>query len=216
MSGMTARPGISAVFPAYNDAGTIPSMVLGVQMVQGRSLSADGTRAFFETTEALAPEDTNGALDVYEWRSPGTGACTIGGPGYSVLNEGCVYLISTGKSPFPSLFADASRSGDNVFFFTRQGLVGQDKDELQDVYDARVGGGLPSQNPPPPNPCPSVDACHGPDQTPPSEPATGSATFVGPANPVPKHKKAKAKKKVKHKKKGKRQMRAGAKGGQGR
>jgi hypothetical protein len=193
-----------------------------VQMVQGRNLSADGTRAFFETAEALASEDTNGALDVYEWRSPGTGACTEGGPGYSVLNEGCIYLISTGKSPFPSLFADASRSGDDVLFFTRQGLVGQDKDELQDVYDARVGGGLPSQNPPPPNPCLSVGACHGPSQTPPSEPAAGSATFVGPANPVPKHKKAKAKKKVKHrkhgkqKKKGKRQMRAGAEEGQGR
>lgn len=36
----TKRPGISAVFPAYNDAGTIPSMVLGAVMAM-RQLTDD-------------------------------------------------------------------------------------------------------------------------------------------------------------------------------
>jgi hypothetical protein len=201
--------------------GPLSPALGGVQMVQSRNLSSDGNRAFFETAEALVPGDTNGeaacpglgsqltpaCLDTYEWEAPGTGTCKEGGPGYSVLNEGCIYLISTGKSEFPSYFADASQSGDDVFFFTRQQLVGQDKDELQDVYDARVGGGLASQNPVTPIPCESAEACHGPGQEPPAEPSPGSATFVGPGNPVGKHKKPKA---AKHKAKGHKHQRRSA------
>jgi hypothetical protein len=186
-----------------------PSAVAGVS---SRILSADGEHAFFETTEALSPTDINGqggcppsgprsfpsCLDVYEWEAPGIGSCKEDGPSYSPLNEGCLFLISPGKERVPSLFADASASGEDVFFFTRQRLVGQDEDELQDVYDARVGGGLPSQNPPPPNPCPSAEACHGPAQEAPAESSPGSANFSGPENPKPKHGKS-----TPHKKQGK-------------
>jgi hypothetical protein len=157
--GSTAYPGVGP----GDDIGAFSS----------RILSAGGDRAFFETAEALSPLDTNGGppigcpptgsetqkfpacLDVYEWaapETPGTG-CTKGGPSYSPLNAGCIYLISTGKDKFPSLFADASATGNDVFFFTRQQLVGQDKDGLQDVYDARVGGGLASQSPATVIPC---------------------------------------------------------------
>jgi hypothetical protein len=201
--------------------------------VASRNLSADGNRAFFETVEALVPADTNGAggcpttgtelqlfracLDVYEWEAPGTAgsSCKEGGPAYSILNGGCIYLISSGKSPFPSLFADASESGEDVFFYTRQSLVGQDEDELQDVYDARVGGGLAAQNPIPVVPCEGAEACHGPAQAPPSEASPGTATFVGPANPASKHKKPKAKKQ-KHKKKHPKKKRANVERGAGR
>jgi hypothetical protein len=180
--------------------------------VASRNLSSNGGRAFFETTEALVSEDTNGqggcppigtlgtpsCIDVYEWEAPGIGGCDEGDPAYSALNGGCLYLISTGKSEFPSFFADASLSGDDAFFFTRERLVGQDEDELQDVYDARVGGGLASQNPPPPNPCEGADACHEPAPPPPAETTPATPNFVGPGDPTPKHKKQKAKK---HKKK---------------
>jgi hypothetical protein len=194
--------------------------------VQSRNFSADGNHFFFESSEALSPEDTNGqvecpfsgtssqafpkCLDVYEWEAPGTGSCSEGGPSFSSFNGGCVYLISTGKSEFPSLFADASESGEDVFFFTRQGLVGQDKDELQDVYDARVGGGLASQNPITPVPCESTEACHGPAQSPPVESTPVTPNFEGPGNKVEKHKKQNHKKK-KHKGK-KKHHKAKAKG----
>jgi hypothetical protein len=187
-----------------------------------RNLSADGNRAFFETTEALVSSDTNGVggcpivgaglqefpacRDVYEWEAPGSGSCTKSSPAFSPLNGGCLYLISTGKDDYPSFFADASANGDDVFFFTRQGLVGQDKDELLDVYDARVGGGIAAQNPGPALPCESTDACHGSIPAPPAEGQPSTQTFVGPGNEVPKpthkkakkHKKHKAKKKQKH------------------
>ena len=173
----------------------------------------------------VVPNVTPACLDVYEWEAPNTGTCTTTAPGYSPLNEGCIYLISTGKSTFPSFFADASESGDDVFFFTRQGLVGQDQDELQDVYDARVGGGLASQNPPAPNPCLSTEACHEGPPAPPAQPSAGSETFVGPGNQAQKHKKPKAAKKAKHhqkkhkqkkKGKGKKQKRANSNGRTGR
>ena len=201
-----------------------------VQAIASRNLSADGSRFFFETPEALSPADTNGnagcpflsehfsCTDVYEWESPETSQCQESSPSYSPINEGCIYLISTGKSPFPSYFGDASEDGSNVFFFTRQALVGQDKDELQDVYDARVNGGLPAQNEVKPPPCESPEACRGPAEAPPAESQPATPNFVGPGNPLPKHKKQKAKKKKKKHAKGKqnKQRRANAEQGRGR
>jgi sugar lactone lactonase YvrE len=190
-----------------------------VLAVSSRVLSSSGDRAFFETPEALVPEDTNGQLDcplsgtgvqsypacndVYEWEAPGAGSCREDSPAYGPINQGCIYLISTGKSEFPSLFADASADGKDVFFFTRQQLVGQDKDELQDVYDARVEGGLASQNPQPEILCEGTEACHGPAQAPPVESGPATPGFFGPGDPKPKHKKRKARR-GKHKGKGKR------------
>jgi len=207
-------------FPGMGPLGTIPTT--------SRNLSADGDKVFFQTAEALLPQDTNGeggcpffrtalriCSDTYEWQAPGSGACKEDSPNYTPFSEGCIYLISTGKSKFPSLLADASESGNDVFFFTRQSLVGQDEDELQDVYDARVGGGLASQNPPPANPCESPEACHGPLPPVPTEATPGSSSFAGPGDPAPKHKKQKAKKhkSKKHKKqKSKSKKRANSKG----
>ena len=78
--------------------------------------------------------------------------------------------------------------------------MGQDKDGLQDVYDARVGGGLAAQNPVAVVPCESTDSCHGPAPPAPASSSPASATFVGPGNPVGKHKKSKPGKAKKHKK----------------
>jgi hypothetical protein len=119
-------------------------------------------------------------MDVYEWEREGTGSCPIGS------GSGCVYLISSGKSPDPSYFAEASANGNDVFFFTRQPLVGQDKDELVDVYDARVDGGIASQNPPPPSaPCLSEESCHAAYSQTSTLGTPASQVFSGPGNPVP-------------------------------
>lgn len=88
----------------------------------------DNGRVFFDTTEQLVREDVNGSSDAY------------------VYDEGRPQLISGGRPGFISQFADSDASGDNVFFTTDQPLVGQDTDRLIDLYDARVGGGIPSQN----------------------------------------------------------------------
>jgi hypothetical protein len=137
-----------------------------------RNLSADGKRVFFDTPDALLPTDINGVTDVYEWEANGSGSCHTPG--------GCIYLISSGTSGDLSYFADASANGDHVFFFTDQQLVPSDRDQLYDVYDASVEGGLPSQHTLAPPTCSST-ACQA-NPAPPPEQTPASAAFSGPGN----------------------------------
>jgi sugar lactone lactonase YvrE len=189
----SARPTIASI-ESTSLASNPPAPVLS------RNLSTDGDRFLFETSEALLAADTNGdeacpvvfqdvraCQDVYQWEAEGTGSCES-----ETQNGGCLSLISTGRSPDASYFADASASGDDVFFFTRSALVGSDTDSLRDVYDARVEGGLASQNQPPPKPpCEGEATCKPPLSTPPTPGSAGTATFIGPPDPKPKHKKPK-------------------------
>jgi hypothetical protein len=126
-----------------------------------RNLSTDGTRAFFETPRPLVSADTNSAIDVYEWEDR------------DLDGQGELRLISPGRGTTDSLFLDASVSGDDVFFTTLEQLVGIDTDNLIDLYDARVGGGIPAQNPPPVAPC-QGDECQGSLSGAPSLPGVGS------------------------------------------
>jgi sugar lactone lactonase YvrE len=159
-------------------------------------MSPDGKRVLFTTPDALVPEDTNGEAgcplqknkyacsDVYEW------------------NDGRVSLISSGKSSTPSYLmgADWSNGADNVFFYTRDRLVGWDVDNGTDIYDARVGGGFP-EPPPTGAPC-EGEACRGAGTSPSNTPGAGSGVFQGPGNPPAKHnhpKKKHPKKKHHHK-----------------
>jgi hypothetical protein len=112
-----------------------------------RDLSADGGRAFFETPDPLVAQDTDGAVDVYEWEADGVGTCARAG--------GCVQLISGGRGPGPSYFLDADESGSEAFFLTAASLYPPDPGSY-DVYVAREGGGFPA----PGSPVPCVaDAC---------------------------------------------------------
>jgi hypothetical protein len=157
----------------------------GLPEILLRNLSSDGGRVFFESSAALVPWDTNGVQDVYEWEQQGVGSCQGSSATFSAASGGCLYLISSGTSPQASYFADASASGDDVFFFTDQPLVGQDQDGLVDVYDARVGGGLAAENPPAP-----AAACEGEGCLPAAggAPVFGvpvSASFAGAGNQTP-------------------------------
>jgi hypothetical protein len=147
----------------------------------GNVLSADGSRVFFETADALVPQDNNGKLDVYEWEG------------------GQVHLISTGSSGEESNLLDADPSGADVFFTTRQQLVKADQDEKVDVYDARVGGGFAEAAPVGP-PC-EAEACRPPSAAAPPAAQLGSRSFVGPKNKKPARKKHGKKKHAKHRKK---------------
>jgi hypothetical protein len=144
-----------------------------------RNLSEDGGRVFFETAERLLPADSNSVMDVYEWERAGAGTCPAGAAG---TGGGCLSLISSGTSSEPSYFAEASADGSDLFLFTRQPLVGQDEDELVDLYDAREGGGIAAQSPPaPPAPC-VAEACHPAQTPPPVQGPAASETFSGPGN----------------------------------
>ncbi len=106
----------------------------------------DSGRLYFDTQDSLTPADTNaGAEDVYQFEPNGVGTC--------VSEGGCVSLISAGREAGDSNFIAMDPSGNNVFFTTRDRLVPTDKDELIDLYDARVGGGIASEAVSPPRPC---------------------------------------------------------------
>jgi hypothetical protein len=120
----------------------------------------DNGRVFFDTTEQLVREDVNGTSDAY------------------MYDDGRPQLISGGRPGFISQFAESDASGENVFFTTDQPLVSQDTDRLIDLYDARVGGGIASQNPTSGAPAGCEGACGG-GAPPPAAIAPSSMELAG-------------------------------------
>jgi hypothetical protein len=180
---------------------TLESMHVGIAdsapaSTQTRNLSADGDRVFFESPERLVVADTNGVggcppvrqgilsgdvpacQDVYEWEAKGSGSCES-----EAENGGCLYLLSSGTSPEPSYFGDASRSGDDTYVFTSEPLVAQDQDALIDIYDARVGGGIAAQNALPAPIC-EAEGCKPAVGATPGFPTPGTPGFLGQGNPL--------------------------------
>jgi hypothetical protein len=170
--------------PYINQSSGTTVAPLSANVSLSRNLSSNGDQIFFDTKEALIPADTNDQMNVYEWEAPGSGSCVESAPTFSLQDRGCLYLISTGHSPYPSLFGDASVSGEDVFFFTRQSLVAQDQDDNVDVYDAREDGGLSSQNEVPVSPC-GGEGCRGSSAPTPVFGTPSSVTFSGAGNLAP-------------------------------
>lgn len=140
-----------------------------VQHGRPRTITDDGSRIFFQTTDALVPEDVNDVADVYEYRR----------------DSGAVTLLSAGTGSRASEILDNTPDGRDVFFMTRDSLVKRDIDQgASDVYDARVHGGQP--DPPDALPC-SGDACQAGPSNPPSAP---SAPTEGQTNSSTKDKRA--------------------------
>jgi NHL repeat len=138
-----------------------------------------GGRLFFESQDALLPQDTNGSIqDIYQWEPEGVGTCEEA--------DGCLSLISSGRSANDSMFLDSTPSGDDAFFITREKLLPRDKDEQLDLYDARVGGGITDA----PKEICNGEACKGPIASPPVQRGT-LPPFVGAGNPPPRQQRCK-------------------------
>jgi hypothetical protein len=176
---------------AANVPGWSVDSVLGHQP---RYLSNEG-RLFFDSIDALVPQDSNGTQDVYEYEPPGIGSCSESSETFSARSGGCVSLISSGSSTQESAFLDASAKGPNgqegedVFFLTSARLSPLDVDASVDVYDAHVCssaspcityGGVQSP------PCTTEASCKAsPSPQPSIFGAPSSATFQGPGNLAP-------------------------------
>jgi hypothetical protein len=115
-------------------------------------------------------------------------------PNIYEYRDGHVYLLSDGRDTSvvtgsPSVFlAGWDPSGQDVFFTTSDALIPSDGNTQEDLYDARVEGGIPSPRPP----ADCGEGCQGPlSEAPALPPAGGSATqspesLVAPPAPAPK------------------------------
>jgi hypothetical protein len=125
----------------------------------------DNGEAFFDTPDPLVPADLNSSKDVYSF--DGTHQT----------------LISSGTGDADALFGDASTDGKNVFFTTADSLVRADRDASVDVYDARVGGGIPGQNAEAEGPGCTGSGCRVTVTTPPNPTPAASEGVTGQVAP---------------------------------
>ena len=158
------------------------------QLYQPRFLSDSG-RLFFDSNDALVPQDVNGTQDVYEYEPVGVGGCSAASATFGERSGGCVGLISSGSSSEESAFLDASETGGDVFFLTSARLASQDYDNALDVYDAHECSVAVACYPPAPvSPpaCTTGDACKAaPTPQPSIFGSPSSATFSGAGNVGP-------------------------------
>jgi hypothetical protein len=138
-------------------------------------LSADGDTVAFTTREALLPGDVNNVLDVYEWHN---GALRLVTDGVTEFNGG---------NAAPALVGVSGSARDIFFTVSQPGLTGFERDNLVNLYDARVGGGF--NRPTPPDHC-VEDSCQGPLLPPPVMRSPASTTFEGGQNASERRKKA--------------------------
>jgi hypothetical protein len=127
-----------------------------------RFYSSDGRFMFFNTKEALLPQDTNGLTDAYEYDT----------------QSNRLSLVSSGVGEYGTWFVAASDDGRNAFLVTRQQLSPLDVDKLVDIYDARIDGGFPL--PPVAKPPCVGDECQGVPLAPPA--FNVASTFNGAGN----------------------------------
>jgi hypothetical protein len=188
LDGLQVWPGnrrLAASVPAWT-----AYTATGQALYQSRYLSNSG-RMFFNSGDALVPQDSNDTGDVYEYEPPGIPkgtpyTCSTASSTYSERTGGCVDLISAGESNEESGFLDASENGEDVFFLTASQLTSEDGDTSMDVYDAHECNSscvVPTAS--------QSQSCTGEDCRPPAAApptifqAPSSSTFLGPGNPAP-------------------------------
>ena len=106
--------------------------------------SADGSKAFFVTTQSFSPQDTDTSQDIYRRSSAGT----------ELVSVGQIH----GNEPFAAALQAVSSNGSKAFFRTEERLTEGDVDSDFDIYRWSEGGatvlvsaknGLALEPPPP-------------------------------------------------------------------
>jgi hypothetical protein len=128
-------------------------------LLAGRSLSDDGSRLFFQSSDALLPAAQSTLANVFEY------------------TDGTLHLLSPGEGA-PAILLGASASGDDVFLAAFEALAPDGPGSAFAIYDARVGAVVPPAADPPG--CQN-EGCRGPGSTPAPEQGAGSADFEAPA-----------------------------------
>jgi len=109
-----------------------PACGNGEALATLRGVSTDGSKAFFDSSEPLAPGDSDQALDIYARDLPN-------GP-TSLVSPGDPACAPCGNGGDAAIFAASSSDGETVFFASREKLVPSDDDGANDIY--RHAGGV--------------------------------------------------------------------------
>ena len=149
------RPTGSASLPNEFPEGTFDFLVVTGTLPDPRVVSDDGSRIFFNSPDQLTTEAPQGKVSAYEYEN------------------GHVQLIAPAATVLTT-----TPSGNDVFITTLARLTPQDTDEMQDIYDARVGGGFQALA----SPACSGTSCQGQPAPAPIFATPASATFNGVGN----------------------------------
>ncbi len=131
--------------------GELPT---GDASIVGRAISADGSRVFYQSTDAVLPQASSGLSNVFEYE------------------EGEVHLLTPGNGAL-ALLSGASESGDDVFIATFEELA-HGEGPVFAQYDARVNAEVAP--PTTSNVC-QGENCRGAPTAAPVVPTAGSASF---------------------------------------
>jgi hypothetical protein len=161
------EPGADASFTVIVDRPSVPTL-----HVTRTAMSDDAASVVFNTTEALAPSDTNGTIDVYLWREGRVSLISSGKP-----SDDSRFLVNSDPlgAGVPNNLTLISPSGRDVYFTTTARMVSSDTDTVFDIYDARVDGGFDLAT----APVCSGDACQGTPGAPPPPTTPGSTSSPG-------------------------------------
>ena len=133
---------------------TGPANSNGPEPARFQTASPDGSHVVFATAAARTPDDSDGAVDLYERSGTTTSLVTEGtAQGVVALNRG-----ERGTFGIPSQRAVISSDGSRVIFATAESLSPADVDDQVDIYEAAGGPiQLLSTGPADDGTCPAVD-----------------------------------------------------------
>jgi hypothetical protein len=171
-----------------NPSGTPATVGAGLQNLTStdaeivlNNLSEDGSRVFFETSEALVGEDVDGINDSYEWHLP----TAIGSePELGLISSGESLNYPPSEGAEQNVLIGITKDGRDAFFLSQDPLVpGAAVGGTPAIYDARIGGGFPE--PPPPQPPCIEEGCRPPVTPPPPLGGIASSSLQGGGNVKP-------------------------------
>lgn len=130
----------------------------GDASIAGRTLSDDGSRLFFQSTDAVLPQAQSSLSNVFEY-------------------EGGEVLLLTPGAGAAAVLAGASASGEDVFIATYEVLTDKGQGPVFAIYDARINADVPPQQAS--TQC-QGEGCRGAPTSPPQLASPGSAKFEAP------------------------------------
>ncbi len=116
------------------------------------NLTADGSRVFFETTEAMVEADIDGVNDIYQWSEDeegGGNSLALISSGQSIEMDPLDTGIEASYVPLPNILLSVTPDGKDVVFISQDVLApGAPEGGAAQIYDARMNGGFPAPTEP--------------------------------------------------------------------